>query len=75
MAYKIEEDFKETGIIADKYTFKNKDIKEAIGYSGNKFSRDIVEPLQKSSSNEFLIYNAKERTITLNIPVLEKVLR
>lgn len=75
MACKIEEDMKQTGTVQDAYTFTNKEIKDAVGYEGNKFGRDIVEPLQKASSKEFLVYNTKNRTITLNIPILEKILR
>lgn len=75
MAYKIQEDVKETGIIQDVYKFKTKEIKGAIGYNGNKFRRDIVAPLQKVSSNNFLIYNPKERTITLNLKSLENDIR
>ena len=75
MAYKIEEDVKETGMIQDVYKFKTKEIKGAIGYNGNKFRRDIVDPLQKVSSTNSLIYNPKERTITLNLKSLENDIR
>ena len=75
MAYKVEEDINETGMIQDIYEFKAKEIKDAIGYKGNKFRRDVVEPLQKASSDNSLIYNAKKRTIILNLKNLEKDIR
>ena len=75
MADKIEEDEKEIGMVQERYIFNIKEIKEAIGYKGNKFRRDIVEPLQKLSSTNSLIYNPKERKIILDIKSLEKDIR
>lgn len=75
MVNEIEKDVEETGMIQKEYTFKNKDIKKAIGYTSNKFGRDIVEPIQKVSSTKFLVYNSSKKIITLNLEQLKYAVR